>query len=111
MNEYLTMGHMTEVIHNNESECFYLPHHFVLKDNSSTTKLRVVFDGSAKTSLGLSLNNCLMVGPTVQHDLFSLLLKFRYKQVAIKADIAKMYRQFVVHPEDTNFQLIVEGFP
>jgi len=107
MNEYLTMGHMTEISHNNESECYFLPHHFVLKDNSSTTKLRVVFDGSAKTSSGLSLNNCLMVGPTVQPDLFSLLLKFRYKRVAIKADIAKMYRQFAVHPEDARFQLIL----
>jgi len=107
MNEYMTMGHMTEVVPNNETKGYYLPHHFVLKDNSTTTKLRVVFDGSAKTSSGLSLNNCLMVGPTVQPDLFSLLLKFRYRRVAIKADIAKMYRQFAVHPDDAKYQLIV----
>ena len=107
MNEYMTMGHMTEVIPNNENKGYYLPHHFVLKDNSTTTKLRVVFDGSAKTSSGLSLNNCLMVGPTVQPDLFTLLLRFRFKQVAIKADIAKMYRQFAVHPDDAKYQWLV----
>ena len=107
MNEYVIMNHMAEVVPHHESECFYLPHHFVLKDNSSTTKLRVVFDGSAKSSSGLSLNNCLQVGPTVQPDLFTLLLKFRFRQVAIKADIAKMYRQFAVHPEDAKYQLIV----
>ena len=43
-----------------------MPHHCVLKDASTTTKLRVVFDASAKTTTGLSLNDCLMVGPKLQ---------------------------------------------
>jgi hypothetical protein len=54
---------------------YYLPHHFVLKDSSSTTKFRVVFDGSAKTTSNLSLNSTMMVGPTIQDDLFTLLEK------------------------------------
>ena len=107
MNEYITMRHLTEVVLNNECKGYYLPHNFVLKDNNTTTRLRVVFDGSAKTSFGLSLNNCLIVGPTVQPDLFTLLLRFRFKQVAIKADIAKMCRQFAVHPDDAKYQWIV----
>ena len=42
--------------------------------SSSTTKLRIVFDGSAKTTNGLSLNDILLVGPNIQQDLFSILL-------------------------------------
>jgi len=45
--------------------CYFLPHHAVFKETSTKTKTRVVFDGSAKTSNGLSLNHILQVGPTV----------------------------------------------
>ena len=56
---------------------YFLPHHAVFKHSSSTTKLRVVFDGLAKTTNGLSLNDILLVGPNVQQDLSSILLRFR----------------------------------
>ena len=46
-----------------DSAVYNLPHHCVFKEDSTTTKLRVVFDGSAKTSNGLSLNESLVVGP------------------------------------------------
>lgn len=86
---------------------FYLPHHPVLKEDSVTTKIRVVFDGSAKTSTGISLNECLMVGPTIQNDLFTLLSKFRMYKYVLTADIEKLYRQVLVHPDDTHFQRIL----
>jgi hypothetical protein len=79
----------------------------VFKETSSTTKTRVVFDGSAKTSNGLSLNDILQVGPTVQQDLYSIVLRFRTHQVCYTADIAKMYRQVIVHPEDRDLQRIL----
>lgn len=66
LEEYERLGHMT-LIPKSEIECerqnlnYYLPHHPVFKD-SSTTKLRVVFDASAKTSTGVSLNDTLSVG-------------------------------------------------
>ena len=70
MQEYLNLGHMSPLdsydLSINKSNIFYLPHHAVVKSTSTTTKLRVVFDGSAKTSNNLSLNDTLMVGPTVQ---------------------------------------------
>ena len=68
-NEFLSLGNM-EVIPPNETDIkpadsFYLPHHFVTKSDSTTTKLRVVFDASAKTTSNTSLNSNLMVGPKI----------------------------------------------
>jgi len=43
---------------------YYLPMHGVVKAESSTTKLRIVFDASVKTSNGQSLNNILLTSPS-----------------------------------------------
>ena len=64
----------------------FLPHHPVFKATSTTTHTRVVFDGGAKTSNGLSLNDILQVGPTVQQDLYSIVLRFRTHRVCFTAD-------------------------
>nr|XP_012147360.1 PREDICTED: uncharacterized protein LOC105663391 [Megachile rotundata] len=106
LNEYLALGHMSQV-EGFDARGFYLPHHAVIKPSSATTKVRVVFDGSAKTSTGVSLNDALMIGPTIQDDLFSLLLRFRTYAFVITGDIEKMYRQFLVRPEDRAYQRIL----
>ena len=62
--------------------------HAVCKDSSSTTKLRVVFDASAKSSNGISLNDILMVGPTLYPSITDILIRFRSYKVAISADIS-----------------------
>lgn len=109
MEEYLKMGHMRKMHEeaNQPERLFYLPHHPVLKLSSLTTKLRVVFDGSAKSSSNLSLNDVLMCGPTVQDDLISILMRFRRYQFVMTADIEKMFRQIMVAPEDQELQRIV----
>ncbi|XP_065082000.1 uncharacterized protein LOC135704456 [Ochlerotatus camptorhynchus] len=103
MTEYLALGHMIEV-HDNPNDCYFLPHHAVYKESSSTTKIRVVFDASAKTTSGLSLNDALETGPTVQNDLITILLRFCCFPVAITADVPKMYRQVYVHKDDRKYQ-------
>ena len=101
--EYHQLRHMTLVSPSYSGEkIVYLPHHCVIKESSSTTKLRVVFDASAKTSSGLSLNDTLKIGPVVQDLLFNILLRFRKHAIAITGDIEKMYRQILVHPENQN---------
>ncbi|XP_063990952.1 uncharacterized protein LOC135169656 [Diachasmimorpha longicaudata] len=106
--EYLDLGHLTEVTGADLSNLgYYLPHHAVIKESSLTTKVRVVFDGSAKTSTGISLNETLHVGPTIQDDIFSLLLRFRLYPYVLTGDIEKMYRQVLVRPEDRKFQRIL----
>ncbi|XP_055910779.1 uncharacterized protein LOC129945147 [Eupeodes corollae] len=108
MREYERLGHM-KIVPINDLSCpsFYLPHHAVLKPDSATTKLRVVFNASYKSSNGHSLNDYLHVGPTIQNDLFTCLIRFRKNKIAIKADIAKMYRQVLVDANDVHFQRIV----
>ncbi|HWI49370.1 MAG TPA: hypothetical protein VNU45_14220, partial [Rummeliibacillus sp.] len=85
---------------------YFLPHHPVFKPNSSTTKVRVVFDASVKTSNGVSLNDTLAIGPVIQPDLFSQIIKFRFHNIAIISDIQQMYRQVLIHNDDRNFQKI-----
>ncbi|XP_033212264.1 uncharacterized protein LOC117169865 [Belonocnema kinseyi] len=109
LDEYVTLNHMTEITDGIDGDGFYLPHHAVIKENSLSTKLRVVFNGSAKTNTGLSLNDKLMVGPTIQSDIVSLILKFRLHNYVITADIEKMYRQIHVRPEDRKYQRILWG--
>lgn len=112
MQEYLSLGHMRliDADDKNPHRAYYLPHHPVIKEASSTTKVRVVFDGSAKTSTGFSLNDVLCVGPVVQDDLLTIILRFRTFPVALVGDIAKMYRQVLVHPQDTSLQRILWRF-
>jgi len=42
---------------------FYMPHRPVVKETSASTKVRPVFDASAKDGNGLSLNDCFATGP------------------------------------------------
>ena len=67
--EYLELEHAEHVpevdLHKPTSEVFYMPIHIVRKETSSTTKVRAVFDASAKSSSGISLNETFLVGPTV----------------------------------------------
>ena len=73
-------------------QVFYLPMHIVCKDSSTTTKIRAVFDASANTSTGVSLNSTLMVGPTVHPPLIDVLMRFRRYRIAMIADVSRMYR-------------------
>ncbi|XP_076301551.1 uncharacterized protein LOC143219488 [Lasioglossum baleicum] len=106
--EYRVLGHMTDITKNDcRTDGYYLPHHPVFKQSSLTTKLRVVFDASAATSNGLSLNDVLLVGPTIQDDLFSLIIRFRLHNYVLTADIEKMYRQVLVQQDDAAYQKIL----
>ncbi|XP_054711069.1 uncharacterized protein LOC129220665 [Uloborus diversus] len=111
MREYLSLNHMelvqTEEIIVEDRKCFYMPHHGVIREQSSTTKLRVVFDASAKLSTNISLNDVLHAGPKLQIDLFYILSNFRIHSIALAADIKKMFRQILVSHSDSDFQRII----
>lgn len=106
MKAYEELGHM-EQTQSRPVEGYYLPHQAVIREASLTSALRVVFDGSHKTTTGISLNDSLMVGATIQDSVFHLVLRFRFHAIVLTADIEKMYRQFWVHPQDGCYQKIL----
>ena len=77
----------------------YLPHHAVLREDKATTKLRIVYDASARTC-GPSLNDCLYTGPKFGQKIMDILLRFRVHRVAIAADIEKAFLMVAVRNED-----------
>ncbi|XP_055542828.1 uncharacterized protein LOC129728416 [Wyeomyia smithii] len=111
MNEYIALGHMYRVGCLNEmvlapGEHYFLPHHAVEKPDSRTTKCRVVFDGSAVTTNGRSLNDNLLVGPVIQSKLSDVVLRFRVHKIAFTADLSKMYRQVNLAEKHHSFQIL-----
>ncbi len=95
LKEYLTLDHAELVpqydLENPPKDVFYLPTHGVFKDSSTTTKLRAVFDASANSSSGTSLNDLLLTGPNLYPLLTTILVKFRLHRIAFSADISKCF--------------------
>ena len=86
---------------------FYLPIQAVVKESSTTSKIRAVFDASAKSSTGTSLNDTLLVGPTVHSSLVDVLLPFRLHRIALVADVSRMYRAIELTEEDKDLHRFV----
>lgn len=79
----------------------YLPHHVVITPEKTTSKLRVVYDASAKTKKdGKSLNDCLCRGPVLLKDLCGMMLRFRLHKIGIIADIEKAFHQVGLQTSD-----------
>ena len=55
---------------------FYMPHRPVIREGSSSSKIRPVFDCSAKGYNGKSLNDLLSTGPSLNPDLVAVMLRF-----------------------------------
>lgn len=91
MQEYFVLKHAEPVttmdLNAPPSHMFYLPMHAVKKETSRTTKIRAVFDASAKSSSNVSLNDILLVGHTVHSSLNDVLLCFRCYRIALTADV------------------------
>lgn len=97
-----SLSHMERVGALDDKEpSYYIPHHAV------TEKFRVVFNASARTTNGISLNDILLVGETIQEPLINIVYRFRRFRIALSADIEKMYRQVLVTPEHRNYQRII----
>ena len=74
-----------------------LPTHGVVKENSSTTKLRIIFASSSNV---ISVNNILPSSPSLYPLLTSVLLKFRSHTIGMSADISKLFREVVLASKD-----------
>lgn len=109
INEYINLGHgkYIEFEEDKKGSRVFLAHHCVIKENAVTTKLRVVFDASSKTSTGYSLNDVMLKGYTVQPDLFDIICRFRSFKFVFVTDIQKMYRMISVNPNQRFLQNIL----
>ncbi|KAL4702477.1 hypothetical protein ACJJTC_016427, partial [Scirpophaga incertulas] len=107
MTQYIDLGHMTPCHPNTfvDKAHYYIPHHGILKPG--TEKLRTVFDGSCKSSNGVSLNDCLHTGAPLQQEIMDIIMNFRTHAVVFSTDIRMMFRNVLVHPDHRRFQLIL----
>ena len=55
--------------------------------DKTSTKVRIVFDSSAKMD-GVSLNDVIYAGPKLQQELFDVLIRFPRNPVALACDVA-----------------------
>ena len=77
----------------------YLPHHAVIRRDKETTKVRVVYNASARSD-GPSLNDCLHAGPKVGQKILDILLRFRVHRVTVTADIEKAFLMISMAEKD-----------
>ena len=83
---------------------YYLPWRFVTKEGSLSTPVRVVFDASATTPSGKSLNDILAKGKNKLEKIFSLDINFRAGPCAFACDIRMAYNQIQLEPSDFRWQ-------
>ena len=84
---------------NSNGKVHYLPHHGVVRDDKQTTKLRVVYDASARVT-GPSLNDCLYTGLNFDQNILHILLRFRLHQIAFIGDIEKAFLMVSIVEQD-----------
>ena len=81
----------------------YLPHHPVVTPLKETTKVREVFNGSAKTRKEFnSINDCLYPGPVILPDLVGMIFRCRFHPIILTCDIEKAFLQISIREEDRN---------
>ena len=102
--EYLKLGIIEEVQPQGDTgRVVYLQHKEVVNEDRSATKLRIVFDASAKYKDSMSLNDVLYKGPCLNADLYSFLLKFRVHPIVLTADIEKAFLQINIKEEHRDY--------
>lgn len=98
--EQMEKGIVVEVPHPEECEGNRVHYHAVVKHTSTTTKVRIVYDASAKSGNSMSLNDSLLVGPKFNQRILDILLRFRVFKTALVADIEKAFLMVGVDRRD-----------
>ena len=81
----------------------FLPHFAVIREESTTTKLRIVYDPSSTSSRFACLNDLLHKGPSLLPHLATMLMKFRLSPIGMIADIEKAFLQILLAEGDRDF--------
>jgi glycerol-3-phosphate cytidylyltransferase-like family protein len=97
--EYVEKGYVKKVPRTAEEDQWYLPHFPVIRNDKTTSKVRIVFDAAAKHD-GKCLNDAVLPGPKLQRELVDVLCRFRRAPVALSADISQMFLQVGLRSQD-----------
>ena len=90
-----------EVVH-------YVPHQAVIREDAESTKMRIVYDCSARANpQSPSLNDCLETGPPLQPLLFDILVRNRMRKYCVTGDVQKAFLQIRVHDQDRDAQRVL----
>ena len=81
----------------------YLSHHPIIRADKETTKLRIVYDASARNRESPSLNDCLFKGPKLNEMILDVLLRFRLHRVVFISDIQQAFLRVQVNQIDRDF--------
>jgi hypothetical protein len=100
--EQLALGIIEEAPEKHEGLEHYLPHQAVIRMDKVSTKLRIVYDASAKIKGRCSLNECLFRGPVILPDLAGMLIRVRLPRIVILADIEKAFLMISLEEGDRN---------
>lgn len=102
MQEQLKDG-IIEMCNDNCFTGYTMPHRDVFRENSSSTKTRIVYDASSKQGTNCSLNECLLPGENLNANLVDVILKFREHKIGFCGDIARAFLQIQVSDFDRNY--------
>ena len=81
----------------------HLPHQAVIRENHSTTKVRIVFDGSAHNENEPFSNDVLYSGPCLLRLIFGIFIRFRIGKIGIVANQKQEFLQIKIPEEHRNF--------
>ena len=99
--DYVTDGYVEKLSKKPSDVGWYLPRHPVISKEKNT-KLRIVFDSSAKTD-GISLNDLVDKRPCLLNYLTGILSRFRRYEIGIAGDISKMFLRVLHDPDDCKY--------
>ena len=103
VNSAIERGDAIPTQQDDQNDGYYIPHSLVSRPDKDTTKHRLVFDASAKTSSGKSLNDILLNPKVTNNSIPTILLNFRQRPVALSADVSKMFLNFKLHESEQKY--------
>ncbi|KAH7714690.1 Pao retrotransposon peptidase family protein [Aphelenchoides avenae] len=79
----------------------YFPYRIIIKQAANISKLRPVYDASARQNKSdMSLNDCRFEGPVLLNDLVQILLRICLFKHLLISDIEKAFLQILLDPRD-----------
>ena len=80
---------------------FYLPHRTVIRESTTTTKIRIVYNVSVKPNKdSVSLNECLETGPPLQNSLWDILIRSRFRPILLCGHVEKGFLQISIRESE-----------